>query len=51
MFPTLEAASQEVDAILDLYARIYTDLLAVPVCKVCPCWPPCLRFCLHCVKG
>jgi hypothetical protein len=26
-------AEEEVLQILDLYARVYTDLLAVPVCK------------------
>lgn len=30
---TLEGATEEVHQILDLYARIYTDLLAVPVIK------------------
>ena len=31
-----EEAATEVMQILDLYARVYTDLLAVPVCKVRP---------------
>ena len=29
-----EEAAEEVMQILDLYARVYTDLLAVPICKV-----------------
>ena len=33
-FGSKEQAVEEVEAILDLYARIYNDLLAIPVCKV-----------------
>ena len=33
-FATLPEAEEEVLQILDLYAKVYTDLLAVPVCKV-----------------
>jgi len=33
-FATQAEAEEEVLQILDLYARVYTDLLAVPVCKV-----------------
>jgi hypothetical protein len=35
-FATKAEAAEEVMQILDLYARVYTDLLAVPVCKVSP---------------
>ena len=31
-----DEAAEEVMQILDLYARVYTDLLAVPICKACP---------------
>ncbi len=33
MHATLEEASKEVRQILDIYARVYTELLAVPVVK------------------
>ena len=33
-FATQAEAEEEVLQILDLYAKVYTDLLAVPVCKV-----------------
>ena len=41
-FASKGQAVEEVEAILDLYARIYNDLLAIPVCKVCcsSCLPP-----------
>ena len=35
-FAQKEEAVVEVEAILDLYAKIYNDLLAIPVCKVRP---------------
>ena len=35
-FATKAEATEEVEAILDLYSKVYTDLLAVPVCKVRP---------------
>ena len=35
-FAQKEEAVEEVEAILDLYAKIYNDLLAIPVCKVRP---------------
>ena len=35
-----EEAEQEVFHILDLYAKVYTDLLAVPVTKVCLMYSP-----------
>ncbi len=43
-FATKAEADTEVMQILDLYARVYTDLLAVPVCKVSPACLP-LRGC------
>lgn len=33
-FATKAEADKEVMQILDLYAQVYTNLLAVPVCKV-----------------
>ena len=41
-FASKGQAVEEVEAILDLYAQIYNDLLAIPVCKVCcvSCLPP-----------
>ena len=44
-FATRAEADAEVHAILDLYSRIYTELLAVPVCKVPPPPPPPLPMC------
>ncbi len=35
-FATKAEAEEEVLQILDLYSSVYTDLLAVPVCKVRP---------------
>ena len=36
-------AAEEVLQILDLYSRVYTDLLAVPVCKAGPFQPHAAR--------
>lgn len=41
-FNSLAEAEAEVYHILNLYAAIYTDLMAVPVIKVC--WPECCRI-------
>lgn len=47
MFATKEEADDEVHTILDLYRRIYEELLAVPVIKVrlarCAC---CAELCV-----
>jgi len=38
-FATKPEAEEEVYQILELYARVYTEILAVPVKKVCPLLP------------